>query len=308
MNQLLRFILLTLAALLISDGCVQASSTNKINQYLIKNCDQSDFESNLKAAQQYLESLSGKSSLFGHDLTKDLKTFISLSRVERGEARCDAESRAILAANNDLAGDLIKQVQRKGDKFLTRYNNLVWGVFKKYALTCKAEHKERYRQVKKNMDKDLIFKVEAATRDMVFQHWDSEILPQISLENMDARRAQEALVFMVKKFKDENGKYVTLVNDESSGRGVLNRYKYIELFDKYIRQPCEYYVTELGPSVFEPAILDIQISNAIQDDTSNSLFEPILRYQVCSALIGKDSKSFLKQMINHSEKFLYKIE
>lgn len=156
---------------LVFAGFVQAGNVDKINDYLVKNCEKLDFKSNLETAKQYLNSVSGKSSLFGHSLAEDLKTFISLGRVESGEVQCNAESRAILEANNKLAGDLVKRVQKKGANFMSRYNGLVWSVIHKHARKCGDENETKYTDLKKPHAKDTMAKIRTATGELVHTSW-----------------------------------------------------------------------------------------------------------------------------------------
>lgn len=294
MEQQVRIILLTLAVHFTSIACVKCGSAGKINEYLVKNCNTVDFKSNLKTAQQYLDFLSVKSSMFDHRLVNDLKTFTALKRIENGETQCNLESRKILTANNKLAGDLIKVVKRKGAYPLTRYNSLVWSAIQKHAATCSPTYNAKYRQMIETLDKDMVNKVDALTvnTQLAYRNWKKSSTEEP--HSSDAKRAHESLIFMVKKFNDKDKKYATLVNDEPNGKKVLNKEKYIELFERFIMKPCEYFVKKLGPDVFEPSLFDAQVNNSMPD--------PLHKYQICKSVIGTYSKSFLKEVISFAEK------
>lgn len=297
MNLPLKLVVLTLVVNCFFIGYTAGGSTGKINDYLVKNCDQLDFKSNLKVAQQYLSSLSVKPSFFTHSLVEDLKTFISLGRVESGEVQCSSESRKILDANNKIAGDLIKRVQKKGTYFMTRYNSLIWDVFQKHAKNCLVAYQTRYDRLK-NTNKENVSMVETITKMIVYSYW-SDKVPKL-LDDDDAKHVQDALVELVQKYNDPDRMYASLINDEATGKGILHDTKYKTLYEKYIKQPCVDYIKQFGPNLLEPAEFDFGIHHDMQEE--------VLQYKICNRITGFYAKLFQFEVMNNARMYIYKIK
>lgn len=302
----------------IFSGLYYQKTYKLINNFLVDNVDcHADAAANLRAATQFREIVRQESrwyNLYNKNLLGALEQFILLNRILRGE-KCTRNSYAILLKNDRATRGRSHQVQSKLG-LLLRIERVIRQIAMDHALECKKKYPQFFEQKYAQLDKAIVEKVEAFTSNIINQLMRKkknifsqkkrfETPEQLQyIKTINGQKEGQIAYNALKLFarKDRDVVYLRKVVDEKEAILKINRVKLVELFEKYLAEPCAYYVRELGPSIFIPASYDIMMfekeDRYVQDDDNANFLSGWIRYKICNLLIGKDKKSLIRSVVS----------
>lgn len=304
-------------------GLYYQNSYRHINNYLVDKVDEKeDVVANLKAATEWYEKERLNSwNIFNKHLVGALEQFTALNRILEGE-KCTRNSYAILLKNDRATSGKTHKARSKLGPFY-RVERVIYQVAMDHAIVCKNKYPQLFEQKYAQLDKESIERVEALSNDIINQLMNEkksffretkkfetfEQLQHVKTINgkKEAQIAYDALKLFARQ--DSDVRYLKKVLDEKEAVMRVNRDKFVNLFKKYLVEPCAYYVRELGPDIFIPASYDIIMFDKEdryeQNDDRSKFFLGWIRYKLCGLLIGKDQKGLIKSMIKIASKENY---
>lgn len=295
-------------------GLYYQNSYKHINNYLVDNVETDDVAANLRAASEFYEKVRVNSwNIFNKHLVGALEQFTALNRILSGE-KCNKNSYAILLKNDRATRGKTHKVRSKLDR-LVKIERIIHKIALDHSIECQTVYPKLFEQKYEKMDKEKIEKVGAFTSDIMNQLMKEkknffrqtkkfETFEQLQyVKSIRGKKEAQIAYDALKLFsrQDNDAKYLKKVFDDKQGKMRLNQDKVGELFEKYLVEPCAYYVRELGPDIFIPASYDVAILDKEdryeQVDENSSFFTGWIRYKFCNLLIGRDRKSLLSSVI-----------
>lgn len=295
-----------------SKGGPPASANNcqkiykEINYYLFDHVKSSDAEANMKAAFELLTTQ--KRAFFQNkSLVECLNLFTSLSQIQPHNI-CNRNSYNVLVKNELATGRLLETrliAPRRIDNVFQQY-------CVEHATNCLNIYPITFKFRYKKMNYILLQRVETFINEIMYSTsydvykrcdkqtiYDNFIAKPVSIGGpVDAGIAYEAIKILA--WDDPDRKYLQRYQDEREGKLILSEAKIRDLFRKYLAEPCQYYVRELGPDVFGPATFDNQFELSKSRDLEYAelhYFRSWARYMFCSALINRDQEYLLRELI-----------
>lgn len=240
---------------------------SKIDEYLRQTVDNEDIEANLGAAEQWLAQNSDlKSKLFKKSPVEDFRTFVALRQV-LGKDKCNEESYMIMSENELNIGDLFMRIH--SDRVKRRVDSIVYQILEQHARDCQDVYplllKEKLGHIDdfKKLTRAGLFaeailmetlgRSSASSSKQLYDSFIGNIL-----EIKDLRRSR-IIKQKLTEFSegDPDQQYLVAVEDERKpGKKVVRKDKIRELVDRYLVEPCRYFVNQLGPDIFIPARWD----------------------------------------------------
>lgn len=300
-------------------GLYYQNSYRHINHFLVDNVESDEIGPNLLAATKlYEKEKQDRWNIFNKHLVGALQQFISLNRIVNGE-KCTKNSYAILLKNDRATrGRTHKIPSRLG--ILTRVDKIIYSIAINHAIECQTVYPELFKQRYSQLDKEKVEKVETFMNDIInhlmtekknfFRETKKyETVEQLQhVRSIHGKRKAQVAYDAIKLFAsgDPDVKYLRKVVDEKEGILKVKKDKVVGLFTRYLVEPCEYYVRELGPNIFIPASYDIVMlekeDRYSQDDKKSDFFLSWTRYRLCNLLIGKDKQSLISAVIKIADK------
>lgn len=234
---------------------------NRINKYLVDNVKDDSVHSNLYAVSRWLEQ--GNMLTFP---TADAKRFLALKELI-GDDKCDEKSYEIMA-NNVKAINLLQLIEE--DRITRRVDKVVHSVFLAEAHTCQSVYVDRYKQKLESLNTKLVKSAQIFAREIIQRTqfvrdlnddyvdsktlFDKFIRRNLSLDSLKHKNCPLTVLREIIGLESER-KFLAPVPDELSGKSKVHKSKLKQFVADYLIEPCQYYVNELGPSVFVPARL-----------------------------------------------------
>lgn len=287
----------------------------KIDEYLKQAVDSDDIEPNLEAAEKWLsQNLNFKSSLLTRNPTEDFRMFVALKQV-LGDNKCNDESFRIMRENEMNIGDLFTKIHSGAVK--RRVDNVVWKIFEQHASNCQdvwpSLLKRKLQQVgdqKKLMRAGLLAEaiLSETLSTTVLNSYKQLYEGFISnlLELKDLRRSQSIYQKLNEYAKDDpDAQFLhPIIEDregKKSGKKVVRTDKIRDLVDRYLVEPCSYFVEQLGPEVFIPARWDATTLPPSSEDIR--FYKYWTDFRICE-VVTKNAKTLTKDLTRIVEKEL----
>lgn len=297
----------------IKAGLAAANNCQKpfkeLNYYLfdnVKGDDSGKIEPNMKAAFELLNAQK-KSYFPNKSLVECLTLFTSLSQIQSHNI-CNRISYNILLKNDQATGRLLETrlvAPRRIDNVFQQYCT-------EHANNCLTVYPQTFKYRYKKMNYILLQRVETFINEIMYSTsydvykrcdkqtiYDNFIAKPVSIGGpVDAGIAYAAIKILA--WDDPDRKYLQRYSDEREGKLVLKEAKVRDLFKKYITEPCQYYVRELGPDVFGPATFDNQldpIKRSNLDYAELHYFRSWARFKFCNALISRDQEYLVREVV-----------
>lgn len=292
--------ILAIASLAISGA---EARYGRINTYLVEKVTSDDAAANLKAASEWLALQSStKQSFLSTTPISDLKLFTALQQVLE-DTKCDRASYNIMVENEEAVG-LHKLIRNR--EVIRRVDKVLLDIFKDHAKKCAKVYPLTYRVIKNQLDRELSKRALNVARTIMEK--DMFMLPMneklffyspLSIFYRYIRNypSIESLTYGVKSAlvdalrssakNDPDVKYTRKVPNELTGKKVVHEDKIKELTKKYLVEPCQYIVDELGPNVFIPARFDVHVYFKT-DEKEEEYYRGWANFMLCQAIVKNE--------------------
>lgn len=279
---------------------------DQINDYLESNVEQTYVDYNMRAAIDWLASLKAPDS--NKSLVDALELLTSLTKL-KNNTKCDRDDYSILMQNYLAAGN------RKLHHKLTntkRIENMIYFYGFQHAKQCRLNYVQNHEIKYNNMDKRLVRYVETFLNPIMYSErypidadsdWDQVYKYFLATEvSMRGPLEAEILFKTLEKITENDSKRDHLIgllpNMESSRRDKIR-----EMYDKYLIKPCEYYIKQLGPDIFDPITFDdlFKDRKAQVDNIKPEFYHSWARFRFCEALVEHDQESLFSDIIKLAE-------
>lgn len=87
---------------------------------------------------------------------------------------------------------------------------------------------------------------------------------------------------------EQDSKCLRKMVNEDKGTGRVDRNKFESVYNKYMVNPCRYYIEQLGPDVFVPAGYDAELYHDV-DESKRGFYFAWARYKLCRQLLANQS-------------------
>lgn len=261
----------------------------RLNRYLVDQTSSSDQKTNFDMA---LNGLIQDLKDGNQNDAAAKRLFLSLSTIE-GDVSCNSLSHSILYGNYCAGNRRIGSIKKNEN--LRRVDKIAWPLIYTQAIKCRKTYKHRYDELMPTMNKDAIDKVESflekiikelMSREDNFAHNNAEKLYNVvfgqgwlDVFKVDADYINDHL----KATADETDLQKVLPVEDESRRNYIDNGEVSKLYDKYIGIPCAYYVSKLGPEIFEPAYFDGLFNHVVYSDYEE-YYKAWVQYKFCSNL------------------------
>lgn len=278
-----RFVSPALVALLVAVGVTAAADEapaeehisnrnyEQINRYLVHNVRAEDVESNLAAAVEFLSSDPKRGSLLNGSLKAALQQFTALKAIRDGLDKCSSSSYDILVRNDRTTGGKTHSRRVALDR-LNKVERVIFDVAKQHAIDCQKVYPLEFKKRYAGLDRELVRPVEEYIRsvhDVCLEPKDREneatrraasreLARQRSVKPTAGFASAKVLYKVIETLagRDKDSGFSEIVQVGGSDKREVNRDKLRLLFNKYLIEPCQYYVEKLGPGLFIPAEYD----------------------------------------------------
>lgn len=288
-------------------GFLIKQAYKKINKYLSENVEDDSDKANIDKAIEWMNSLNPGSkktgALFGDQLLEGLKQFTALRELD-GDNICNAHSYDILLQNDYATGGVAhaKRNVFMMSLWLNRANKIVHNYIRKHALKCQNVYPAEFKKTLAQLDNkqvemvDSFFGTIRADRFRLDNNSKSdekrtEAIRESTLDNYIVRVSAIFSARTAYDIIEENADNdLDLMYLRSGSKDKLKG-----LVDKYIVQPCRYYVKQLGFGLLEPASYDKEVLELAEfyaqpnDDVIKFLIG-LDNYRLCSNLNSKGSQ------------------
>lgn len=287
---------------------------NKLNDYLVKNVENSDdFEENIKMAETLLDEENKNPTMWNKKFRQQLENFIKLKIVDDYD-NCDEISYQIVSDNNEFtnnrAGDLGAEFGK-----LRRVDRIVNQQLRNHISNCWSKYYDLYRYDRLKLDDQL--KAEFAERfiDNVIEfnrpnkddrkyYYDKDQIYRFMLnigtiEGADsAKAALRSMREFARETREPEGIYLSRYLDERKGIMVKpSQEKVKKYYQLYIVDSCEYYVTKLGNRI-KPIIYDYNfLYRNDRDQVDRDLFAAMSYFKLCQIFLDEKKNSLLSDII-----------
>lgn len=282
---------------------------NDLNVQLVKDVPACGIDETMKAVKDYLsENVDRKSTFSNSELTKGspkvneaYRLFGALSQLDNGD-RCDASAINILK-QNDLASERRSHSNLGRRECRKRVETVLLHYATKSTQECPRVHADLMRQKLENFDQREFRYLDKLTErviSMYLDHFkqagvnraDSVVKLAFHSEKMMSSLIQDfryRLEAVLDKFAPDQKKYLSPIDDESTGLVRIDEAKIEELFNEYGIGPCKNYVTTFGPDVFEPEIyLSSYKHEPVEGD--EEFYLNWTRYNMCKVFIQNEKR------------------
>lgn len=249
-----------------------------INSYLTSHVPNNDeIGPNLEAAANWLKQQEGKRlSFLSSAPVHDLKKFTALQQVV-DDTDCDETAYRIMLSNEravDLYGTFTDKI------LIRRVDKVILKVFVDHAERCRKIHPIKYRWKIKQLD--CVFLEHVANLSKLLMEKDRFIIPERRFYqpgNLFHRYIEYP--FPIGRYIGKNVFKAALVLNAKEVPGVeyldlldefrnlfsykVNKNKMEEIVLKYLFGPCRRFVSEFGPDLFGPAILDSEFYTVVEE-------------------------------------------
>lgn len=287
---------------------------NNLERELSVRVPNDDPDMNIKEIDKMIKTMSPRESSLTLDDFRLLLTLLQL----KSDNQCSKFTRDIFLTNsvkdiirNASSPGRISQSSRRLEKLLNHYS-------KKHAQDCHDKYLDVLNSKIKTMDKRKLAYLTFYTDTILNEHYDVEE-PGKTVENVDSFELYENFIkpkelaineikdgeiaFDVIRTldevyndqKDANPTSFTPTIEQKISREASNYH------DHYLVEPCEDYVDELGPSVFEPVALDAEFFQDISR-RPRQFYLAWARFSLCSIVV-EDSIMSMK-IRNIAENFV----
>lgn len=289
-----------------------------INQELIKRVPtNTNAAANMKAALEWLdEETKNGTPVLRKSLVEALRQFNALERL-KGDEKCTKNAYAILVKNDRATnGRAHGHFEKLGA--LRRIENVVYQYSVEHAISCYHVYPQLFETKRAQMDQVQLQRVEKFLEDLInkslrlsrsfffFPSIKNVVTPSYQLIREITSISGKASGFvaydMLKRFakNDKDRIYLARVVDEQTTKVIINREKVAQLFKKYLVEPCEYYMSELGPEVFIPArynAIMLAKEDRYNPDEYPEFVDGTVYFRLCKHLITHDQDSLLNDVI-----------
>lgn len=291
----------------------------RINNYLVdKLGENDDAKDNMVEALRWVDVLE-KTRFKDPNLLRALKQLTALTKIG-GENMCTRNAYGILR-KNDLAtqGRAHKRQTKLGA--LRRVDKIVYHYSIQHAIDCYRHYPRKFAQKRAQLDQVQMSYVEPLF-DHVFQtvlrpasvmgffanpNFKNNIDPTElvrDITSLDRDDVAEATLMKLRFYarNDPDSKYLEHVNDDRSGKYIINETKVKELYEKYIVKPCEHYIEQLGFDVFIPMRFDLMMLEPedryqLKDDQTIEFYVGYAKFRACNLLVYQDKKALARRIV-----------
>lgn len=266
-----------------------------LNSYLIDKTDSAEPADNFDVILDNLSVELKKQKLSNY--VKAERLFLSLMTLNT-ENECSPFSHKILVGNYYASESRVKEIgsnpasPRRIEKILSFYLH-------RAVSNCNKVYIKKFKKIYPTMDSQLVKRVEFLVEKAIDSYTSSEYQQHAPLEHFktlshrllsivkrrsysdfafDSIYIYEAMKTLVKG--DPLEKFVYKQPNERLGELVVNREKFTQLFQKYIENPCKYYLSQLN-SIFDPATFDINFHFEVAEN-EEAYYRAWLTYLLCA--------------------------
>jgi len=300
---------LGLLAVSVSAKADPRSELKELNSFLVDQVSSPTIEDNMSATRGLLAKRTSSFLPFKRGSTGTLQKFVALDTIKYLENKCDRESYSILldiCQANDFKGHM----RPRHGTALSRIDSIILEYSTQHAEECKDIYPVVFEVKYKELDKIQLHRVETHANFVMHNFWPTfngpyrnerdfrdGVLASIRFRpKYRFRHAScQALSFLANEAKDpeatslENG-----ILDERDGIWRVDKPKIATLAKTYLFGPCQDYVEELGPDIFEPFQFDLDVINGSRSYNLDSLkpgsqiynfYSGLARYKFCKELL-----------------------
>lgn len=279
-------------------------SYENLNRELISRIPSDDFESNIQEIERMLQTLSPRES----SLTTDDFQLMSALLQLKHDNKCSKFTRDIFIGNSvkESTHEASLSSNKADSHSSSRVEKLLGHFCVIHAKDCHDTYETLLNSKLESMEKLMLNFVTFYTDVVLNEHYEQEepgktidrldnfelyeeiITPKelVINEIKDGRIAFDVIRTLEKIYGDKNFDPVTTPTIEHRiSRDAYNIYQY------YLVEPCEYYIEQLGESVFEPATIDAKYYQNIAD-RAQEFYLAWARYSLCRIVVEDSSMSF----------------
>lgn len=271
----------------------------KINHLLCDETDSQEPKENFDIMLDYL-IIDLKNNLpIKSNTVRAKRLFLALSTIN-DQNQCSVYSHRLLAENECAVDRRLSQV----GIVLTRVERIILSYINEHANNCFQTYIDRFKNSVANLNEESLKRVEVLFDGYIETYttkFQADLKPEftktpvhrlynIILDSVATRFAidkdyiQSSLKLLARN--DRGRKFVGALDDEQFGVKKVNREKFTSLYDQFILIPCKYYISKLGPSIFELARFDSRFHHELQVDEVN-FYTAWVRYNLCKSSIRK---------------------
>lgn len=250
---------------------ISSRNYEQINRYLVDKVVGQDVESNLAAAVEFMTSDPKRGSLLNGSLKAALKQFTALKAIRGGPDKCSVSSYDILIRNDRTTAGKTHSKRVALDK-LNRVERIIFDVSKQHAIDCQQVYTVEFKKRYAELDRELVRPVEEYIRsvhDVCLEPKDRqneasrraasrELARQRSVKPTVGFASAKVLYKVIETLagRDKDSGFTEIVQVAESDKKEVNKDRLRQLFNRYLIEPCQYYVEKLGPGLFIPAEYD----------------------------------------------------
>lgn len=254
-------------------------SYKTISNYLTRFVPIDDIELNMKAAKDMMRIM--KEDPKADDrLLAALELFISL---QEAQGKCNESGYNILFAN-------LLATEQRGRRSQSEYrtDRVVYQACLSHARICQSKYLTNFNSLYSKLDSTKKYRVDLFLEDTNLQIFmpgakDRYMFFNTLVKNQQVIRSRDGTrlaydAINILSIGDPDQKFL-----KAKKTGV-NRDKVTGLFRKYLLEPCQYYVNELGPDVYIPAIFDAMFFHRV-NEKEYRFYKSWAQFKLCEYVI-----------------------
>lgn len=281
-----------------------------------KDPNNADAQHNMQMAIDLLNSGEIKHS----KILKSLRLFIAMDKVVR-EKRCDTVGYAIIEANDTGAMGDPHRINGGRVQWPNRADLVIYEYAKKHAQICANKNDGQMLKEKiHSMDVVQVYRATTLTDSILelnelrkqpvdaAELFDKVIKSDIKMLDQihDGSILYKIISLLVdnKKELPKKSRTMTSFVRSMSGHNHQTKEKQMRhLFDKYLVEPCKYFVDQLKPEVFGPATFDAEFYHVLLEGSKNDpeFYLYWARYKLCSHLVDQQNALFERRLLQAPE-------
>lgn len=299
----MKFYFATLATLLIASVAVRGTGLGykQLNNYLIQQVNNDEVAPNMEAANKWIQGKrSIKLTFLSKSPIRDFKKFVSLQQVIE-DTECDRSVYEIMRQNVEAVG-LHRLIEY--NSVIRRVDKVMLSILTEHARRCALVYPVTYRKKLEQLDKSKYKHVEnlgqsvmkvdkfyTTSRYHAIFYLPSSLFDRYIKNTVTVRGFIRESIFydvlLSNAENDPNFKYARTIPSEQTGRIDIHKDKLKELAKKYLVEPCQYYVNQMGPDLFIPARFEAPVYVNL-DHAFADFYRGWSYYEMCKALVSDE--------------------
>lgn len=271
---------------------------NEMNGELLTKTNSEDPNQNMNLVMESYTKHVPKKSVSRSKTLQAEKLFLSMRKLESDKMTCSAHGKRVLEENKSA----LKQEQSFNDFYdeyefymgpgepeRRRIDDIYQYYLENHAKLCSQEYRNSFNKKLENMEENELKQVSDLVDERIANYKPDKIMPEIKrlLNFVRYHRSHSEYVLEgLLKVLDHKPDflYLNFQTNPRSGETFFDEDNFKRVYEENVEKPCKYFVEQLGPDIFEPALFELDYLP--RDENDLIFFRNLARYSVCQSIIN----------------------